>query len=74
MCWTLAGDPDEKCVALVQPGGGKGMDEVCGVGKGECGTEFGNVPEVEKVYFAQVFDVVVKGKMRVQSYIEVGNC
>ena len=41
---ALARDPDEKCVAVVQPGGDKGVDEFFGVLTGESGAEFGNVP------------------------------
>ena len=32
---ALARDPDEECVAIVQPGGDKGVDEFFGVGNGE---------------------------------------
>jgi len=45
---SLVRDPIEKCVAIVQPGGDKGMDKFCGVGKSESGAQFGNIPEVEK--------------------------
>ena len=49
---ALARDPDEKRVTVVQPGGDKGMDKFFSIWEGECGTEFGNVPEVEKGGFA----------------------
>ena len=28
---VLAGDPDEKCVAVVKPGGDKGVDKLFGI-------------------------------------------
>ena len=37
---ALARDPDEKCVAVVQPGGDKGVDEFFRVSCGERGAEF----------------------------------
>ena len=40
----LSGDPDE-CVAVVQPGGDKGVDKFFGIGESEYGAEFCNVPE-----------------------------
>ncbi|XP_038160711.1 GDNF family receptor alpha-2-like, partial [Cyprinodon tularosa] len=43
---TLFRDPNEKCVAIVQSGGDKGMDQLLGVWEGENGTEFGDVTEV----------------------------
>ena len=43
---ALARDPDEECVAIVQPGGDEGVDKFFGVGNGECGAEFGDIPQV----------------------------
>ena len=36
---ALGGDPDEKRVAVVQPGGDEGVDEFFGVWQGEGGAE-----------------------------------
>ena len=43
---ALARNPDEECVAVVQPGGDKGMNQFFSIRQRECGAEFGNVPEV----------------------------
>ena len=65
--------PDEESVAVIESWGDEGMDQLFSIWQGECGTEFGNVPEVVEGGFAQVFDVGVKGQMSVKSYTQVGN-
>ena len=52
-------DPDEECVAVVQPGGDKGIDQLFCISQSEGGAEFGNVSEVVKGVFAEVFNVLV---------------
>ena len=54
---AFAGDPDEECIAVVQPGGDEGVDEFLCVWESECGAEFGDVPEMEEGGLADVFDV-----------------
>lgn len=58
---ALAMDPDEKHIAVVQPGGDKDVDEFLCFRKAEGGTEFGNIFEVEKWKLALMFDVVGEG-------------
>jgi hypothetical protein len=40
---ALARDPVEECIAEIQPGGDKGMDELLCICQGECRPEFGNI-------------------------------
>ena len=44
---VLAGDPDEECIAVVEPGGDKGVDKSFHVRESDCGAKFGNVPKKE---------------------------
>jgi hypothetical protein len=62
---VLSGDPDEECVAVVQPGGDKGVDKFFGIGESEYGAEFCNVPEVEERGFAEISNVGLKGQVRI---------
>ena len=62
---VFAGDPDEECVAVVQPGGDKGVDKFFGIGESEYGAEFCNVPEVEEGGFAEILNVGLKGQVRI---------
>ena len=64
---VLAGDPDEECITVVQPGGGDGVDKFFGIGESEYGAEFCNVPEVEEGGFAKVLNVGLKGQVRVHT-------
>ena len=64
-------DPDEECIAVVQPGGDKGVDQLFGVGQSECGAEFGDVPEVIKGVLAQLFNVSLKGQMGVYTKSDI---
>ena len=41
------------------------MDKFFGIREGECGTESCYISEVEKLGFAEVFDVGVKGQVGV---------
>ena len=66
-------DPDEECIAVVQPGGDKGVDQLFGVRQSECGAEFGDVPEVIKGVLAQLFNVGLKGQMGVHFNTQVGD-
>jgi len=70
---VLARDPDEECVAVIQPGGDKGMDKFFGIRESECGAEFCNVPEVEKGGLAKMFDMGLIGQVRVHSDTEVSD-
>lgn len=54
---VLAWDPDEECVAIVQPGGDKGVDEFFAIGESEYGAENCNVPEVKEGGFTKMFNV-----------------
>ena len=69
---VLSGDPDEECVAVVQPGGDKGVDKFFGIGESEYGAEFCNVPEEEEGGFAKMLNVGHKGQ-RVHSDNEVSD-
>ena len=55
---ALARDPDE-CIAVIQPGGDKGVDELLCICLGECRPEFGNVVEVVECGLAEVIDLGV---------------
>ena len=44
---TFARNPDEDCLAIVQPGGDEGMDKLYCIYQSECGMEFGNISEVK---------------------------
>lgn len=57
-------DPGEERIAIVQPGGDKSVDKLFRICRSECGTEFGDVPEVEED-LAEMFDVSLKGQMGV---------
>ena len=61
-------DPDEECIAVVQPGGDKGVDQLFGIRQSECGAEFGDVPEVIKAVLAQLFNVGLNGQMGIHLY------
>ena len=69
----LAGDPDEECVAVVQPGGDKGVDKFFRIGESEYGAEFCNVPEVEEGGFAKMLNVGLKGQVTDHSDTEVSD-
>ena len=56
---ALAWGPDEECVAVIQPGGDKGVDQFFSIRQSEGGAEFGNVSKMEEGSFAEVFDVGV---------------
>ena len=64
-------DPGEECIAVVQPGGDKSVDKLFRVCRSECGTEFGDVPEVKEGGLAEMFDVSLKGQMRVHFNTQV---
>ena len=63
--YVLAGDSDEGCIKVVQPGGDNGVDKFFGIGESEYGAEFCNVPEVEEGGFAKMLNVGLKGQVRV---------
>ena len=67
------GDPDEECVAVVQPEGDKSLDKFFGIGESEYGAEFCNVPEMEEGGFAKMLNVGLKGQVRVHSDTEVSD-
>ena len=68
---VLAGDPDEECITVVEPGGDKGVDKFFGIGESEYGAEFSNVPEVEEGGFANMFNVGLKSQVRIHFDTEV---
>ena len=70
---VFAGDPNEKCVTVVQPGGDKGVDKLFSIVKSESGMEFGNVPQVEKGGLAEVFYVVIEGELWVHFDAKIGH-
>ena len=47
-------DPEEERIAVVQLGGDKGEDKLFHICKSECGTEFGDVPEVQELSWTDV--------------------
>ena len=59
-------DPDEECITVVFPG--RGTDEFFYGREGEGGMQFRNVMEVKEGSFADGIDMIVKGKVRFQSY------
>ncbi|KAF0032204.1 hypothetical protein F2P81_014494 [Scophthalmus maximus] len=54
----FARDPDEKCIAVIQPGGDKGVDEFCCIGKGKVRVQSHTEIEAE---FARLTSVDLKG-------------
>ena len=46
-----------RCVAIIQPGGDKSMDELLCICQGDHGAELGDVSEMEEGRLAQVFNV-----------------
>ena len=67
-----AGDPDEKCVVVVQSGGDKGVDKLLSLRESESGTEFYSVSEVVKSGLGVVLEVRLTGQLRVKSHTPVG--
>ena len=53
-------DPDEECIAVVEPGGDKGMNQLLCIGKGEGGAEFRDVPEVKECSLTNKLNMGVK--------------
>ena len=70
---VLSGDPDEECVAVVQPGGDKGVDKFFGIRESDFGAEFCNLPEIDEGGLAKIFNVGLKGQVRVHSDTEVSD-
>jgi hypothetical protein len=69
---ALARDPDE-CIAVIQPGGDKGVDELLRICQGECRPGFGNVFEVVECGLAVVIDVGVIVQLLVHFNTQVGD-
>lgn len=63
-----ARNPDEECIAVIQPGGDKSMDELLCSRKGEGGAQFGNITKVKECSFAYGGDMTVEGKVGVKFY------
>ena len=70
---ALARNPDEKCVAVIQPGGDKGVDQLFSIGQSEGGAEFGYVSEMEKGCFAEVFDMGLVVEVGVHFNTKIGD-
>ena len=70
---ALASDPSEESISVVHPGGDKDMEELPCICQGECWTEFGDVPEMVEWCLTEVFDVGVKGELRVHFNTQVGD-
>ncbi len=68
-----ARDPDEECIAVVQPGGDKGVDKLLCIFQGESRAEFGDVSEVVESCLTEVLNVGVKGELRVNFNTQVGD-
>lgn len=68
-----ARDPDEECVAVVQPGGDKGVDEFLSSWEGKGRAQFGNITEVKEGSFANGIDMFVKRKVGVKLDPKIGN-
>lgn len=71
---VAARDPDEECVAIVQSGGDKGMDQLLGIREGESGAEFGDVPKVVEGGLADMVNVRFEGELGVHFDAEICNC
>ena len=54
---VLAGDTKQQGVTVVQPEGDEGVDKFFCIWQSECGAEFRNVPEMEKLCLTEMFDV-----------------
>ena len=70
---ALARGPDEECIAVIQPGGDKGVDQLFSIRQSEGGAEFGYVFEMEEGGFTEVFDVGVIVEVGVHFYAKVGD-
>ncbi len=70
---AFARDPDEERITIVQPGRDKGVDKLFCISKSDYRTKFGDVPRVEKRGLTQMFDVILKGQMRVHFDTQVGD-
>ena len=70
---ALARDPDEECIAVIRPGGDKGVDELLCICLGECRPEFGNVVEVVECGLAEVIGVGVIVQWPVHFNTQVGD-
>ena len=70
---ALARDPDEECIAVIRPGGDKGVDELLCICLGECRPEFGNVVEVVECGLAEVIGVGVIVQLPVHFNTQVGD-
>ncbi len=70
---AFARDPNEECIALVQPGGDKGVDKLLCICQSKWRMEFGDVFEVIKGGFTQLLDVGFEREMRIHSNTQVGN-
>lgn len=64
-------DPDEKCVAVIQSGGDKGVDQFFSIC--QCWTEFCNISEMVERCLAEVFDKGFDAELWVKSYTKIGN-
>ncbi len=69
---AFARDADEERITIVQPGGDKGVDKLFCISKSEHRAKFCDVPQVEKRGLTQMFDVILKGQMRVHFNAQVG--
>ena len=61
-----ARNPDEECVAIVEPGGDKGVDKLLCSMEGEGGAEFCNIAEVEEGGFANFVYMFIKCELGVE--------
>ena len=68
---VLTWDPNEECVAVVQPGGDKGVDKFLCIRDSEYGAKFCNITEVKEGGFAKLFNVSLKSQVRVHSNTKV---
>lgn len=55
-----ARDPDEERIAVSQPGGGEGVDELFCTCEGESGPQFGSIPQLGGRGFTYVSDTGMK--------------
>ena len=70
---ALARGPDEECVAVIQPGGNKGVDQLFSIRQSEGGAEFGYISEVEEGGFAEVFNMGLIVEVGVHFDAQVGD-
>ncbi|KAL7891791.1 hypothetical protein AOLI_G00012670 [Acnodon oligacanthus] len=70
---TLARNPNEKCIAVVESGGNEGMNQFFSIRYSQCGAKFGNVSEVVKGDLAEVFYVGFESELGVKPHSKIGD-